>query len=66
MARIAIVTGAASGIGLALASPLAARDDTVVVADIDGDGAERAARQLARHRHARNGRRPRRRGRPGP
>jgi len=49
VARIAIVTGAASGIGQALASALAARGDTVIVADIDGDGAERAARQLARH-----------------
>ena len=49
MARIVIVTGAASGIGLALASALVARGDTVVVADRDGDSAERAARQLARH-----------------
>jgi NAD(P)-dependent dehydrogenase (short-subunit alcohol dehydrogenase family) len=49
MARIAIVTGAASGIGQALASALVLRGDTVVVADIDGDGAERAASELARH-----------------
>ena len=49
MARIAIVTGAASGIGKALASALVARGDTVVLADIDGDGAERAASELARH-----------------
>jgi NAD(P)-dependent dehydrogenase (short-subunit alcohol dehydrogenase family) len=48
MARIAIITGAASGIGQALASALVARGDTVVVADIDGDGAERAAGELAR------------------
>jgi NAD(P)-dependent dehydrogenase (short-subunit alcohol dehydrogenase family) len=63
MARIAIVTGAASGIGRALAATMAARGDTVVVADIDGETAERAARELARHgpwhRRPRGGRCPR-------
>ncbi len=49
MARIAIVTGAASGIGQALATALVARGDTVVVADIDGDAAGRVAGELARH-----------------
>ena len=48
MARIAIITGAASGIGQALASALVTRGDTVVLADIDGDGAERVAGELAR------------------
>lgn len=48
MARIAIITGAASGIGQALASALVTRGDTVVVADVDGDGAERVAGELAR------------------
>jgi NAD(P)-dependent dehydrogenase (short-subunit alcohol dehydrogenase family) len=47
MARIASITGAASGIGRALASALVTRGDTVVTADIDGDGAERAAAELA-------------------
>ena len=48
MARIAIITGAASGIGPALARALVLRSDTVVVADIDGDGAERVADEVAR------------------
>ena len=48
MGRIAIITGAASGIGRALARALVLRGDTVVLADIDGDGAERVAGGLAR------------------
>jgi NAD(P)-dependent dehydrogenase (short-subunit alcohol dehydrogenase family) len=43
MARIAIITGGASDIGRVLASALVAWSDTVVVADVDGNGAERAA-----------------------
>jgi NAD(P)-dependent dehydrogenase (short-subunit alcohol dehydrogenase family) len=44
--RVAIVTGAASGIGRAAASELVARGLDVVVADLDGDGASRAAAEL--------------------
>ena len=41
--RVAIVTGAAQGIGKAIADKLADEGATVVVADINGDGAEEAA-----------------------
>jgi pyridoxal 4-dehydrogenase len=41
--RVGIVTGAAQGIGKAIADKLAAEGATVVVADINGEGAERAA-----------------------
>lgn len=43
MSRVAIVTGAGSGIGEALSRALAARGDTVIVSDIDGAAAERVA-----------------------
>src|SRR5580658_9364908 len=44
--RVAIVTGAASGIGRAIATALAARGASVVFADVDEVGAQRASEQL--------------------
>jgi hypothetical protein len=46
---VAIVTGAASGIGKAIAKTLAARGSTVVLTDIDHAYAEAAARQIREH-----------------
>ncbi len=45
--RVAIVTGAASGIGAASAVELAARGARVVVADINASGAKEVAAQIA-------------------
>jgi 3-oxoacyl-[acyl-carrier protein] reductase len=45
--RIAIVTGSAQGIGLAVASLMAERSATVVISDINADGAKAAARDLS-------------------
>lgn len=46
--RVAIVTGAAQGIGRAIAERLAAEGATVVVADLDGDAARATAGELGR------------------
>jgi meso-butanediol dehydrogenase/(S,S)-butanediol dehydrogenase/diacetyl reductase len=46
--KIAVVTGAGSGIGRAIATELAARDHTVVVTDLDLAAAEATAKELAR------------------
>lgn len=44
--RRAVVTGGAGGIGLACARELAGRGAHVVIADLDGEAAERAAEEL--------------------
>jgi len=44
--RIALITGAARGFGKAFATALAARGATVVLADIDGEAAQAAAREI--------------------
>ncbi|MFC4908246.1 SDR family NAD(P)-dependent oxidoreductase [Actinomadura gamaensis] len=47
--RSVLVTGAASGIGRAVAAAFAAAGDRVVLADRDGVAAERAAKELGGH-----------------
>ena len=46
MSRVAVVTGAASGIGRAVSQRLAERGHRVALLDLDGDGAQRAAASL--------------------
>jgi len=44
--RVAVVTGGASGIGEATCHHLAGRGHRVAVLDLDGDGAQRVAKDL--------------------
>lgn len=44
--HVAVVTGGASGIGLAVARALAGEGASVTIGDIDGEGARRAARAI--------------------
>lgn len=46
MSRVAVVTGAASGMGLAISRRLAAQEHRVALLDLDGDAAEQAAEDL--------------------
>jgi 2-hydroxycyclohexanecarboxyl-CoA dehydrogenase len=48
MSRVAVVTGAASGMGLAIGRRLADQGHRVALLDLDGDAAERAADDLRR------------------
>lgn len=47
-ASIAVVTGAGRGIGLAIAKALAAQGHRVLITDVDGDAAQRAAETVGR------------------
>ena len=53
--KVALVTGAATGLGEAIAAVLAAADAHVFVADIDGDGAQRVSDDLRRRGHRADG-----------
>ncbi|MGI9345304.1 MAG: SDR family oxidoreductase, partial [Gammaproteobacteria bacterium] len=50
--QTAVVTGAASGIGLAIARELTSRGYRVILADWDLEGAEKAAAELGDQAHA--------------
>src|SRR5438477_8581085 len=46
MSRVAVITGGASGMGLAVAQRLASQDCRVALLDLDGDAATREAEDL--------------------
>jgi NAD(P)-dependent dehydrogenase (short-subunit alcohol dehydrogenase family) len=52
--RSALVTGAASGIGLAYAECMAEAGARVTLTDIDGEGAAREAQRLKKEAGSRN------------
>ena len=45
--KVSLVTGAARGIGQAIAQRLAANGSRVIFSDINGEGAQQAAAQVA-------------------
>ncbi len=47
MTRVAVVTGAAAGIGQSIAARLARTDHAVAIVDVDAEAAEQAAKQLS-------------------
>src|SRR4051794_12982798 len=51
MSRVAVVTGAASGMGLAIAQRLAAAGNSVALLDLDGEAAAKAAADLGNDGH---------------
>ena len=55
MSRVAVVTGAASGIGLGIAGHLAADGHVVALLDLDAHGAEEAAKELTAQGHTASG-----------
>jgi hypothetical protein len=62
--KVAVITGAASGIGRATAIRFAAEGAAVVVADLNIDGGEATVRECREHGAARSSRRPTSRPRP--